>query len=245
MQPEVYQRLAEVESRHWWFRARRAIAASVIERLGLAQTAKILEAGCGTGGNLAMLDRFGDVRAFEPDTGARAVASNKGVGPVDPGRLPDGLPEGLADFDMVCAFDVLEHIDDDHGAAVALAYCLKPGGHLVATVPAFTWLWSRHDDAHEHKRRYTRQQLKALLKGAGLEVERCSYFNTLLFPPIALVRLGRRILGIEGDGTGDIALPGKSLNSLLYALFSFERRLLQVIDLPIGVSLLIVARRPV
>jgi len=116
---------------------------------------------------------------------------------------------------------------------------------LVATVPAFTWLWSRHDDAHEHKRRYTHQQLKALLNGAGFEVERCSYFNTLLFPPIALVRLGRRILGIEGDGTGDIALPGDFLNSLLYALFSFERRLLQVTNLPIGVSLLIVARRPV
>ncbi len=243
MQPDIYRRLAEVEHRHWWFHGRRTIVASVIERLGLPSPARILEAGCGTGGNLAMLDHFGEVRAFEPDTAARAVATDKGVGPVNAGHLPDGLPAGLVNLDLACAFDVLEHVDDDCRAVDVLAACLKPGGYLVATVPALAWLWSEYDEAHEHRRRYSRRQLVALVQKSGLEIVSCSYYNLLLLPPIALLRVGRRLLGIADDGSSDYAVPGDLINRVLYTVFASERRLLRFIDLPIGVSLLVVARR--
>ncbi len=244
MHPETYRLMAEVEERHWWFRARRDITGAAIARLGLAPGARVLEAGCGTGGNLAMLSGFGTVRAFEPDPAALEVARAKRRAEVVPGGLPDGLPADLLDLDLVCAFDVLEHIDDDRAAAAALCARLRHGGHLVVTVPAFAWLWSRHDDAVAHKRRYTRGELVRVLREAGLEIERCSYFNTLLFPLVALVRVGRRLLRLEGDGTGEMALPGNLLNRLLYAIFAAERHLLETVDLPFGVSLLAVARRP-
>jgi SAM-dependent methyltransferase len=244
MHPETYRLMAEVEDRHWWFRARRDITRAAIEQLALAPGAQLLEAGCGTGGNLEMLAGFGELHAFEPDDLAREVACAKGVGRVVAGGLPHALPAAPERLDLVCAFDVLEHIDDDHAAAAALARRLAPGGHLVVTVPAYRWLWSRHDDAVAHKRRYTRGELRRLLRDAGFEVRRCSYFNSLLFPPIAEVRLGRRLLGIEDDGTREMALPGPLLNRLLYRIFAFERRLLARVDLPFGVSLLAVARKP-
>ena len=112
------------------------------------------------------------------------------------------------------------------------------------TAPAYAWLWSRHDDAVEHKRRYTRRELTAVLRDAGFDMVRCSYFNTLLFPLVAVVRLGRRLLGIEGDGTQEMALPGRLLNRVLHGLFGLERHLLAHFDLPFGVSLLAVARKP-
>ncbi len=244
MQPETYRLMAEVEEVHWWFRARRDILAATLEKLHLGQNAKILEAGCGTGGNLAMLDHFGKLHAFEPDPEARTVAQSKHVITIEAGGLPDGVPENFKDLDLICAFDVLEHIDDDHAAATALFERLRDGGGLVVTVPAFAWLWSRHDDAVQHKRRYTRKRLVTVLQNAGFEIARCSYFNTLLFPLVAVIRLGRRLLRIEGDGTQEMALPGRLVNRLLYDLFGFERQLLARFDLPFGVSLLAVAHRP-
>ncbi len=244
MQPETYRVMARVEEIHWWFRARRDILAATIEKLAAGPMARILEAGCGTGGNLAMLERFGRLHAFEPDAEAREVAQGKASFRIDPGGLPDGVPDGLHDLDLVCAFDVLEHIDDDRAAAATLLEILREGGHLILTVPAYTWLWSRHDDAVQHKRRYTRELLTDTLRDAGFDIVRCSYFNTLLFPLVAVIRLGRRVLGLEGDGTQEMALPGRLLNRVLYGLFGLERHLLAHVDLPFGVSLLAVARRP-
>ncbi|MDX1593110.1 MAG: class I SAM-dependent methyltransferase [Gammaproteobacteria bacterium] len=244
MHPEAYRLMARVEDLHWWFRARREIIRDAIARLPLGPGARILEAGCGTGGNLEMLGAFGELQACEPDREALAVARAKGSGRVEHGHLPDGMPRDAVDLDLVCAFDVLEHIDDDAATAAELGRRLAPGGHLVVTVPAFGWLWSAHDEAVAHKRRYTRPQLVGLLRSAGLEVRRCSYFNTLLFPVVALVRLGRRLLRLEDDGTAEMALPGRLLNRLLYAVFRSERHLLARFDLPFGVSLLAVAVRP-
>ena len=244
MQAETYRVMASVEEVHWWFRARREILTATIRQLDIGQNSKVLEAGCGTGGNLAMLERFGNLLAFEPDPAARAVAQDKTSIAVEGGGLPDDVPDSFCDLDLVCAFDVLEHIDDDRAAAATLFQRLRDGGHFVLTVPAYAWLWSRHDDAVEHKRRYTRRELTAVLREAGFDIVRCSYFNTLLFPLVAVVRLGRRLLSIEGDGTQEMALPSRLLNRVLHDLFSLERHLLARFDLPFGVSLLAVARKP-
>jgi len=127
MERAVYTTMAEVEDEHWWFVARRRILAEVIERTArLGKPARVLEAGCGTGGNLAMLARFGAVSAFEPDEGARRHARAKGAYDVRPGSLPDAVPFEAGRFDLVAALDILEHLDDAAAGLAALASRLRP-----------------------------------------------------------------------------------------------------------------------
>jgi SAM-dependent methyltransferase len=234
----VYDNMRAVERTHWWFRGRRAILSSQIERLGLAREARILEVGCGTGGNLKMLSAFGRVTGMEPDGPSRAYAEEASGVVVESGFLPGPLPTFQGDFDLIAALDVIEHLDDDQGSIAALAKLLQPSGRILATVPAHAWMWSGHDVAHHHKRRYSKAAFMDLFRDAGLRVVRASYFNALLFAPIALVRLAKL-----GHGGGDDAVPAGPLNAALASIFGFERRLLQVCDLPFGVSLLVVAEK--
>jgi SAM-dependent methyltransferase len=242
MDPAVYERMAAHEDRHWWFVARRRILDRLIaRRIEPQRDCKILEAGCGTGGNLEMLGRFGRAAAFEPDATARTLAIAKSVAEVRNGSLPDHVPFAPESFDLVAMLDVLEHIDDDVGSLKAVAERLVQGGRLVLTVPAYRFLWSRHDELHHHKRRYRKEGLVAVARAAGLQPEYVSYFNTLLFPLIAAKRLAGHLLG--DSGKVDDAMPPAGLNRLLGAVFSIERHLLGRIALPFGVSLVMVARR--
>lgn len=242
MDRQIYDRMRRIEAEHWWFAARREILDDLIAGLALPAQADILEVGCGTGGNLAMLARHGQVRAVEPDDDARAHAAARGLAAVEGGLLPEGLPAYETPFDLVAAFDVIEHVDDDKGAVRALANLVRPGGWMIATVPAYQWMWSDHDLLHHHKRRYRRPVFRALFEAAGLTVRRASYFNALLFPPIGAVRLARRLTGAKGGD--DEALPKAPLNALLRKVFAAEKTLLKAADLPFGVSILVVAQRP-
>ena len=217
MDRAVYANMAEIEDQHWWFVARRQILATVIARLGLPVSPRILEVGCGTGGNLAMLARFGTVVGIEPDDEARDRAAAKGGFDIRSGRLPTDLPIEPASFDLVAGFDVIEHLDDDVGCLRALAGCLKPGGTAIFTVPAYGFLWSRHDDLHHHKRRYTCSGFAAALAAAGFSQMRTTYFNTLLFPLIAAVRVVKTV-AMPGRGDTDDRLPGPALNGMLRAI---------------------------
>jgi SAM-dependent methyltransferase len=241
MDRQVYEHLRRLEDRHWWFLARRSILADQISRLGLPRSARLLEVGCGAGGNLELLARFGEVTAVEPDEESRSFAAGKAHATVVDGGLPDGLPFPSERFDLVAALDVIEHIDDDGASVRALAGLLKPGGFLVATVPAYRWMWSAHDALHHHKRRYTLGRFRRLFETAGLKVRKASYFNTLLFPLIAAIRLVKAALGMKrGD---EEAMPGASLNSILSALFGAERFWLRTAAFPFGVSILLIAER--
>jgi SAM-dependent methyltransferase len=242
MEREIYDRMRALQGEHWWFVARREILGAEIARLPLPKPARILEVGCGPGGNLALLQRFGEVEAIEPDPQSRAYAAEQAGVAVHGGLLPDGLPDLGAPFDLIAAFDVIEHVDDDLGSLAALAGRLKPGGFMVTTVPAYAWMWSDHDAKHHHKRRYTRAAYRALFAPAGLEVRRATYFNSLLFPPIAAVRLART-LARRSDGDDD-AMPSAPVNGMFRRIFAAERGLLKVADLPFGVSILVVAQRP-
>jgi len=242
MERKVYDQMADLDSRHWWFTARHRILDGVIERIVRPpKDARILELGAGTGHNLAMLSRFGSVEASELDAGARELASKRLGRPVVEAALPDlsMFPAGI--YDLIALLDVLEHVPDDRGSLVAIKDRLKPGGSLLLTVPINPWMWSAHDVAHHHHRRYRKRDIEAMAKEAGYEIELISPFNSLLFPPIAAVRLLGKLTGKDDS---DDAMPPGPVNAALDAIFGLERSLIGRVPMPFGVSLLAVLRRP-
>jgi SAM-dependent methyltransferase len=239
MERVVYDRMAELDQLHWWYRARRQVLAALIRRRALPPPGgRILEVGCGTGHNLRMLGAFGAVEAIEVDPAARAVAERRLGRPVGAAPLParDGVPSRA--FDLIGSFDVIEHIDDDAAALASIARRLKPGGQFVMTVPAHGWMWSAHDEVNHHKRRYSKAGLKRLVEGSPLKLEALGYFNSLLFP----LAVGARVAGkLTGKQDSDDKLPPAPLNRALEAVFAQEARLIGRVPLPPGLSLFAVA----
>jgi len=177
------------------------------------------------------------------DMSDEAIGFSKEIfdGDVRQGYLPDNVPydEGL--FDVITALDVIEHIDDDVGSLKAMHSLLKPDGKIVITVPAYMFLWSSFDEINEHKRRYTRPELREKLIEAGFTIEKISYYNTLLFPAVFIVRMLNIIL--NRDGASDIDMPSKPVNSILGFIFGLEKYLLRAFNLPFGVSVLAVVKK--
>lgn len=242
MEAQVYERMAELDSEHWWFVARRNILRDVIRRVVRPpKDARILEVGAGTGHNLAMLSEFGRVEATEMDRTARELASSRLGRPVADAALPDLSAWPEDHFDMVALLDVLEHVPDAQAALKAIRERLKPGGKLLVTVPANKWMWSAHDVAHHHHLRYRRGELARQARGCGYEIDLISPFNSLLFPLIAAVRLAGKLTGRE---SADDAMPPRPVNALLRTVFGLEAGLIGRVPLPFGVSLLAVLRRP-
>jgi SAM-dependent methyltransferase len=239
MDPSLYEEMSSIQEKHWWYRARRKIISDAISQIRLPKASRILEAGCGPGGNLSMLKQFGDVCAIEPYGPACEIAKAKGVAEVQQSGLPGDIPF-KAKFDLIGAFDVLEHIERDVEALESLRVALAPSGRLILTVPAYQWMWSAHDVRNHHVRRYTMQHLRRITETAGFNVERITHFNTLLFPLIAGVRLAQR--GLNDSGSASETIPFAPLNATLEAIFGFERFMLRHAHLPFGVSILMVAR---
>lgn len=243
MHPEAYTGMAATEASHWWFAGRRAILTSILSDLQLPKNAQILEIGAGTGGNLDMLAQFGQVYAIEMDSAAREIATAKTGGRFDiqAGSCPHDLPFTGRKFDLICLFDVLEHIEQDTETLTVLKRQLAPGGRLLLTVPAYQWMWSSHDVFLHHKRRYSAAELQEKACSSGLKTDRISYFNTLLFPLAVSARLVDRLSGAtSASGT---TIPPRPANRALRQLFAAERFLLRIGNLPFGVSLLGIFRQ--
>ena len=242
MERKVYEQMALLDGAHWWFTARRRILDGVIERIVRPPSdARILELGAGTGHNLAMLSRFGQVEASELDPIARGIASERLGRPVVEAALPDLSMFPAGAYDMVALLDVLEHVPDDKGSLRAIKGLLKPGAALLLTVPINPWMWSAHDVAHHHHRRYRKHEIRRLAEDSGYEIELLSPFNSLLFPPIAAVRLVGKLTGKDDS---DDAMPSAPVNAILDTVFGLERELIGRVPMPFGVSLVAVLRRP-
>ena len=242
MEAQLYLDLDALEDDHWWFRGRRAIVrAALARRLAPAARREILDVGCGTGGMLPLLATFGRVEGLEAEPVAVASARRRAPGTVvHVGALPEGIPAGRS-WDLVTAFDVIEHIEDAVAALRAIRGVLLPGGQFVCTVPAFPFLWSRHDEANHHFRRYTRATLLRDLEAAGFRVEWTTYFNSILFPVVVAARLAGRFLPARGSAS-DVEPTPALLNRALTALFASERHVVTRVSVPFGVSLLAFAR---
>ncbi|HSL51764.1 MAG TPA: class I SAM-dependent methyltransferase [Candidatus Deferrimicrobiaceae bacterium] len=230
---------AEEDRAHWWFLGRRAVILAEMARRLPAGRGRLVELGCGSGGMLEALGRFGTAIGVETDPVLRARARERGLD-VRAGALPDAIPLENGRWDAVCLFDVLEHVDEEANALAACRRLLAPGGRLFVTVPAYAWLWSRHDELLGHRRRYTAGRLRRAAEEAGFAVERLTYFNTLLAPAIMAVRLARAALRRPGH---DLDRPAPLVNRALAACFAAEARLLGWLSPPFGISILLVARR--
>jgi SAM-dependent methyltransferase len=235
MERIVYDRMAELDATHWWYRARRDILARLIERaLTLPKDARILEVGCGTGHNLPMLQRFGRVDATEIDGFARVIASKRLGHAVRDAALPalNGVPDRT--YDLIAILDVLEHVEEDRAALASMARKLRPGGRILVTVPAHPWMWSAHDEVNHHKRRYTKKTFRAAVEEAGLKVGLLTYFNSLLFPLAAAARLAGRA---AKNKDSDDSLPPAPVNKLFETIFRAEAYAIGRLPFPPGVSL--------
>lgn len=235
MHDNVYDVLAKNETQHWWSVGRRAILHSVLESMNLPPNASILEVGAGTGGNISMLQDFGNVTVLEGNpSGLKYLKDRKDI-PIIEGYLPDTSMLEDKQFDLIVLFDVLEHIENDREALIALKRHLKENGQMLFSVPAFPMLWSNHDVVNYHFRRYKKSTLTQAFKDADLNITRMSYFNFFLFPAIAMVRGIYNVFKIEGHDQETI--PDPFVNTFLTKLFGSERFLLKFMNLPFGVSL--------
>ncbi len=236
-----YRRLWE---EHWWWRARRRFVLRRLDALSARRPlAKILDIGCGDGLFFDELSRYG-----EP-WGVEAYAERLDPkGKWTPRIRREAFGPGYRDergYDLVLMLDSLEHIEDDAAAVRRAAELLKPGGFLFLTVPALPSLWSVHDEASLHFRRYTRTALRAVLENAGLRVEELGS----LFGWAALPMYARKLLGggrgrADAAAEYDIAIPPGPLNAALYGASVAEQSLFGSRGAPFGSSLFAAARRP-
>ena len=240
MDQKLHDTYRRIENEHWWFVGRRKILFDLLKKHS-APVNSILDVGCNTGVLVRALQERGH-DAYGTDLSSDAIEYGKAHGVANL-QLADGVrqpfPDGM--FDCVLALDVIEHIDDDGAALKEMMRVLKPNGLLIIKVPAYQFLWGVQDDVSQHKRRYTKKSLQALMSSVQLEVLRCSYFNTFLFPPIALIRLIQRI--IPPKRTSDFDLNNPTVNEILKRMFLFEAQLLNQTNFPFGVSLLLVSRK--
>lgn len=185
------QAMLEHEDRHWWYRGRRRIVCQELANLCVGSGARVLDAGCGSGRLLDELGGYGHVTGLDLNPHAVEVARRRGHADVVQGPV-EQLPWPEATFDLVISLDMVEHTADDRVTLRELRRVAKPGGRFLMTVPAYDALWSTHDVFNNHHRRYDRAMVRALAAETGWSIERLTYFNALLLPPAALVRLAQR-----------------------------------------------------
>ena len=241
MEEHLYKTFYEIEKKHWWFVGRQQIVGELIrQRLRLPSGSKVLDVGCGTGSILEMLSR--EHEAYGTDTSPIAIelCGQRGLKNAHQCSL-DSFPYPDIRFDLITLLDVIEHVDDDLEVLRQAYRFLSPGGAILVTVPAYQWLWSKHDAVNHHKRRYAKTQLRGVLDAAGFRIEMLSYYNAILFPIALVQRLAEHVVKSEKDTTLDI--PPLPINSLLLSIFSSEKYLLRRSSLPFGLSVVAIGRR--
>jgi SAM-dependent methyltransferase len=240
---EEYGRMFEAEETQWWYAGMRAISLSLLATVwpdGAAEGRRILDAGCGTGNNLAHFRRFGRTLGVDLSDEALRFCRGRGVAAARGSLMALPFPDG--GFDAVTSFDVIYHrwVEDDRAAVREMARVLAPGGLLLLRVPALKMLWGAHDEAVHSRHRYTREEVRRLLEGEGLEVLRLTYANTLLFPLLAVRRTLDRLLGRHGSDVGFLPAP---LEWTFRRALGLEAALVRRVSLPVGASLFALARK--
>ncbi len=244
MQQHTYAIMNRVEDSHWWYVGRRAILESFLKQIvqnpkSKTQNPKILDVGCGTGGNLEMLAKFGAAEGVDVSDDALEFCRRKGLKAHK--GLAEKLPFADESFDVVTALDVVEHLDDDIAGLSEMHRVLRTGGKTLIFVPAFMWLWGVQDDVSNHRIRYTKQQITERLRQAGFEIERATYANISFFAPILAGRTLMKLTGIKPESENNVNVS--ALNGVFGKLFGAERFFLKNFNFPFGVSIVVVAEK--
>lgn len=238
MEQSEYEFMKQNDASHWWFRARKNILKTITQKFKHVDE-HVVEIGCGTGANLKWLGKFSAPVGYELDSSMAEYAQSNSGHVVHNNKFPDEV--ALSSVGNVVMFDVLEHIENDAEALRSVFSALSEGGRLIVTVPAYQWLWSKHDEAHHHHRRYTLTQLEKLCCDAGYEKVYSSYFNALLFPLAVAGRLAEKFFPGRAVGQGN---GNKFLNETFYRIFNSEVGLMKYFKLPFGLSIVMVLEKP-
>ncbi|MDX1935267.1 MAG: class I SAM-dependent methyltransferase [Capsulimonadales bacterium] len=246
MNRDEYDQMFRLEDEHWWFAARRNLILRAVRSIPAEPVLprRFLDVGCGTGGTLARLAPSGEVVGLDMEPLALTYCRRRGLRNLVQGSATS-LPFRDAVFSGVLALDVLEHLPEDSACVREIARVLAPGGVVYVTVPAYRSLWSSHDVALMHQRRYVAGEVRRLLEGEGLEIVRLSYTVSLFFPPVWLIRTLRRRLRPGKPAKADVALTPPWLNGVLRRVLDIESRIALRFRLPFGVTVFAAARKPV
>lgn len=250
MDPNAYRQFLELERTHWWFRGRRTVYLGLLRHhLAGRRPARILDLGCGMGGFLEELSRIGD-HVYPSDIDLTSLGQCRERGFPD-GVIASGyqLPYADESFDLVCLFDAIEHVEDDERAMREVQRVLRPGGHVLVSVPAYQFLYANNDRVAGHYRRYDRKMLRRVFEQAGLEVQRNTHTNVLLFPLILPVVLAIKTLEklLDREARSDHTnlswpIPG-FVHSLLHGIFAAELPVSRRMDWPAGHSIAAIAHK--
>jgi len=250
----AFDLFARLQQDHWWFIGRRRLYTDLTRHVlardlgGPPTGLAVLDVGCGAGGWIRTLSTFGEVTGVELDEPSIAWCRQEGLSRTVVGRS-DALPVRPASLDLICLWDVIEHVPDDVGVLAEAARALRPGGHVAVSVPAYQFLFANNDRMAHHLRRYTRRRLAGALRAAGLHVRKATYVNTILgaviVPAVLAIKLGERLMPERSAQQNNLSWPvPRPVNTALASIFGGERHLLRHVDFPFGHSLFAVARRP-
>ncbi len=246
MEPEEYANLFQVEQRHWWYVGMRGISLALLDTyLPKKQHLDVLDGGCGTGGMMLALARYGRVTGIDFSPLAVGYSRQRGLDRVMRASVTH-LPFPNECFDLVTSFEVLYHlgVSDDGQAIQEFARVLRPGGHMLLRLPAFESMRGAHDVAVHTRHRYTTDEVQRKVESAGLQVVRLSYGNTLLFPLAAGTRLLQRLTGRDHEATSDVHETSALANKVLSTVLTTEKHIIPRVRLPFGLSVFCLARKP-
>lgn len=242
MNENLYKELYDLEFNHWWFVGKKNIVMYFISNIRNQKKKKILDIGCGSGLMLSELKKYGSVYGL--DNSEEAIKYSKLIfdGDIKKGALPYEIPYDDNSFDIITVLDVLEHIEKDTDALKKIYNLLDSQGKVIITVPALMSLWTNHDLSHDHKRRYILKELKSKIKTAGFKIEKISYYNSLLFIPIYIIRQINKIFKKQKTYSDAKKIP-RFINGILKYIFTFEKNILKYFNFPIGVSIIAICKK--
>lgn len=244
MDGEAYKEMIELQEKHWWFVARRDVIKAFVKlQMNESSASKVLEIGCGVGGNVGLLSQSGNYLGIDMHRPAIDYCSEKFPQFNFQCTRVEDIPQEFSfnKFDSIYILDVLEHIDDELAILQSTQNYLTQNGKILLTVPAFEFLWSPHDDFVHHVRRYTKNRLQKTLEEAGYKVERISYFNSILFPLALIQRLGMRLM--KKKLSTHLSTPPALVNWLFTVIFAQEAWILKHTNLPVGLSIMAVVSK--
>jgi len=239
-----YRKLYQFERFYWWHVGRRDILNFLLKKFLKTKDNKILEIGCGTGGNFSVLDKWGKTVGLDFSKEALKFCQKRGHNDLILSKAEEiDFPDNS--FDLVVALDVLEHIKDDKKAIKESWRVLKPGGYFLATVPAYKFLWSEHDEVLNHYRRYSFKDFSDKIKEADFDIIKISYLISFVFPIVLFYRILRKIISPKSKkNTAYVFLP-KFINNFFIFLLKFEGFLLKYFNFPFGTSIVCIAKKQV